>query len=62
MLFPVIGVINISSISPLFVKGQHHPIMLTILQALLILIGKVQYLHVVPMNCETKLWQGEQSG
>ncbi|XP_065911089.1 eukaryotic translation initiation factor 4 gamma 2-like isoform X2 [Dysidea avara] len=34
------SMINISDVSPLFVKGQHHPIMLTILQALLILIGE----------------------
>ena len=51
------SMINISDVSPLFVKGQHHPIMLTILQALLILIGEVQCLCVVSVNCETKLWQ-----
>ena len=33
--------ISISDIAPLFAKGSHHPTMLTILQALLILIGEV---------------------
>ena len=32
--------IGISDIAPLFAKGCHHPTMLTILQALLILIGE----------------------
>ena len=34
--------ISISDIAPLFAKGCHHPTMLTILQALLILIGEVR--------------------
>ena len=38
--------ININDITPLFAKGHHHPTMLTILQALLILIGEVRmYVH-----------------
>ena len=41
--------ISIGDVAPLFAKGSHHPTMLTILQALLILIGEVRiyvYVHV----------------
>ena len=42
--------INIGDVSPLFIKGQHHPVMLTILQALLVLIGEVQCVVCVCMH------------
>ena len=44
--------ISIGDIVPLFAKGYHHPTMLTILQALLILIGEVSiYVYVCVCVC-----------